>query len=78
MDTRMASSYANFFMKYLEQELLNMVPKKPKLGLRFIDDIFMLWQHGRQELDIFVALIYKNNQSIKFTMIVDEIENYLS
>ena len=41
--TRMAPSYANIFMKYVEMQLIDTSPKKPTLWLRFIDDIFMIW-----------------------------------
>ena len=48
--TRMAPSYANMFMKYIEIQLVDKSPKRPKIWLRFIDDIIMIWGHGRNEL----------------------------
>ena len=42
MGTRMAPSYANIFMKYVEMQMIDTSPKKPTLWLRFIDDIFMI------------------------------------
>ena len=47
MGTRMAPSYANIFMKYVEVQVIETSPKKPTLWLRFIDDIFMIWGHGK-------------------------------
>ena len=44
--TRMVPSYSNIFMKYIEIQLIDASPKKPKMWLRFIDDIIMIWGHG--------------------------------
>ena len=48
MGTRMAHSYANIFMKYIEMQLIETSPKKQTIWLRFIDDILMIWSHGKQ------------------------------
>ena len=56
MGTRMAPSYANIFMKYVETQLIDTSPKKPKMWLRFIDDIFMIWDHGSHALEDFIHL----------------------
>ena len=42
MGTRMCPSYANIFMKYIELQLIETSPKKPKMWIRFIDDILMI------------------------------------
>ena len=49
-------SYANIFMKYIEIQLIDTPPRKPKMWPRFIDDIFMIWGHSRYELDNFIHL----------------------
>ena len=56
MGTRMAPSYANIFMKYVATQLIDTSPKKPKIWLRFIDDMFMIWHHGRHALEDFKHL----------------------
>ena len=48
--TRMAPAYANIFMHALESQLLGLAPVKPYLWLRYIDDIFMLWTAGEEQL----------------------------
>uniref|UniRef100_K7G6Y6 Reverse transcriptase domain-containing protein n=1 Tax=Pelodiscus sinensis TaxID=13735 RepID=K7G6Y6_PELSI len=53
MGTRMAPQYANIFMADLEQRFLNSRPLSPLLYLRYIDDIFMIWTHGQETLEIF-------------------------
>ena len=74
MGTRMAPSYANIFMKYVETKLIETSPKKPILWLRFIDDIFMIWGHGKQELEDFKHLSNNIYPTIKFAFNNSETE----
>ena len=62
MGTRMAPSYANLFMAKLEQDLA-----RPHTWWRYIDDIFAIWQHGRESLTTFLEQINSFHPSIKFT-----------
>ena len=66
MGTRMAPSYANIFMKYVEMQLIATSPKKPTLWLRFTDDIFIIWGHGKQALEDFKRLANNIHPTIKF------------
>ena len=51
MGTKMAPQYANIFMANLEEKVLqNIHINKPLLYLKYIDDIFLLWTHGEEEL----------------------------
>ena len=68
MGTRMAPSYACLFMYILEKNMLAEYPHKPKLWKRYIDDIFMIWPHGQEELDRFITYINNYHRTIKFTM----------
>ena len=68
IQTRMAPSYANIFMKYIEIQLIDTSPKKPKMWLRFIDDIIMIWGHGRNELENFIHLANNLHPTIKFLL----------
>ena len=54
MGTRMAPTYANLYMGYLENELLDKSPLKPLVWKRYIDDIFFLWTHGVNKLNDFL------------------------
>ena len=67
MGTRMAPSYANIFMKYIELQLIETSPNKPKMWLRFIDDILMIWNHGKQTLEEFKELANNIHPTIKFS-----------
>ena len=57
MGTPMAPGYANVFMGAVEKAMLDQYEMetgfRPKVWLRFLDDIFMLWQHGPDELTKF-------------------------
>ena len=54
MGTRCAPNYAIIFMAELEEDYLNNCTLKPTLWKRYIDDIFMIWQHGPDELTTFL------------------------
>ncbi len=71
MGTRMAPSYANIFMHAIEYKIQRIYREyRPKLWKRFIDDIFMVWQHGEANLKQFERFINSDaiHNTIKFTM----------
>ena len=74
MGTRMAPNYAIIFMHYLEKNFLSNYPRQPKIWLRFIVDIFMIWKDGKLELDKFLAALSSRHQTIKFTHTTDQNE----
>ena len=41
-----AQPYSMLFMAELEEKILEKVDNKPYLWLRYIDDIFFIWEHG--------------------------------
>ncbi|XP_073166412.1 uncharacterized protein [Lepidochelys kempii] len=53
MGTRMAPQYANIFMADLEQRFLSSRPLMPLLYLHYIDDIFIIWTHGKEAFEEF-------------------------
>ena len=50
MGTRVALTYANIFMS----RHVYTYPEQPLLWARFIDDIFLIWEHGAEALDKFI------------------------
>lgn len=62
MGTRVAPTFANLFMAIFEPKHVYSYP------LRFIDDVFMIWNHGQQALDLFVLHLNQAHPTIKFTM----------
>ena len=65
--TKMALPYAILFMGDLETKILKDCDKKPFTWWRYIDDIFMLWQHGEKELEKFLKFLNCYHPTIKFT-----------
>ena len=67
MGTRVAPTLANLFMGYFEEKFVYTRELQPTLWARFIDDIFIVWPHGRRELESFITHLNKVHPSIKFT-----------
>ena len=78
MGTRMAPQYANLFMAHFEENFFMTYPKKPLLYYRYIDDVFLIWEHGEDELVKFQDALNQHHPSIKFTMeFSNDIVNFL-
>jgi hypothetical protein len=67
MGTRVAPSYANLFMADFEETHVFTYQSQPLLYGRFIDDIFLIWTHTREELDNFITFLNSRLPAIKFT-----------
>jgi len=65
--TKMAPPYAILFMSDLEENLLDSSLLKPLVWWRYIDDVFLLWQHGEESLKVFLDYINEAHPNIKFT-----------
>ena len=59
---------ANCYMEVLEEEVLQSAPRKPTLWKRYVDDVFVLWQHGEEHLTEFHRLINGYCEDIVFTV----------
>ena len=67
MGTKVAPSYAVNYMGAFEKMHVYTHSHQSLLYLRYIDDIFMLWQHGAAELDRFITHMNTCSEHIKFT-----------
>ena len=67
MGTKMAPNYAILFMAKLEEEFLSDTQPGPLVWWRYIDDIFMIWTHGRTTLESFLIELNNFHDTIKFT-----------
>ena len=63
--TKMAPPYAIIFMG--SYKILQDCNFKPLVWWRYIDDIFLLWQHGEEKLKEFLDILNHYHPSIKFT-----------
>ena len=79
MGTRLAPSFANIYMNHFEDNFVYPYPHKPTVWYRYIDDIFMIWDHGRDELNKFIPHLNTSSESIKFTSEISGTElNFLN
>ena len=67
IETKFALPYAIIVMAPLEKESLEYLLKSPWLWCRYIDNIFMIWHHGENELKPFTDKFNKFHPTIKFT-----------
>ena len=67
MGTKLAPSYANLFMTKFEDKYVYTYPLQPQLWKRFIDDIFLIWPHGRNSLIKFIEHLNTAHPTMKFT-----------
>ena len=67
MGTKLAPSFANIFMGWFEDNFVYTYKLKPLVWKRYIDDVFMIWQHGDTELKDFIAHLNTRHDTIKFT-----------
>ena len=63
----MAPSYAIIFMHSIEERILKGTEYQPQKWLRFIDDVFIIWSHGKEKLEEFLTYINEVHETIKFT-----------
>ena len=64
----MAPQYAIIFFSDLEERFFSDCEISPLIWWRYIiDDIFMLWQHGKKELKKFLEIVNSYHSTIKFT-----------
>ena len=67
MGTKMAPSYANLFLGYFDANALENASFQLHTWLRYIDDIFMIWYEGLDNLKIFIDYLNNTHSTIKFT-----------
>ena len=67
MGTKVAPSFANIFMADFEDKWVYPYQPQPMIWLRYIDDIFIVWPHGSDSLDLFIKHLNTCHHSIKFT-----------
>ena len=76
MGSSLSPVVANLFMIYFERKALKDARLKPKLWLRYVDDIFVVWPFGKDELLSFLDYLNSIHPRIQFTVELEE-ENKL-
>ena len=74
MGCRCAVCLANLFMGWLESCIMEKIPDYmlPWLWKRFIDDIIMIWSHGRSSLEKLLEFINNIHPTIKFEVTISD------
>jgi hypothetical protein len=72
MGSPLSPIIANLYMEDFEERAINTAPHKLNHWMRYVDDTYFIWTHGRENLDIFLRHMNSQSNFIKFTM---EIEN---
>ena len=62
----------NIFMEHFETNALDTYPLKPVAWFRFVDDTFIVWRHGKDELENFLNHLNSQHGSIRLTMEIEE------
>ncbi|CAN7945344.1 unnamed protein product [Ixodes hexagonus] len=67
MGSKMSPNYANIFMGKFEESFVWSYTKKPVIYLRYIDDIFIIWNDTEDTLNSFLGYLNGCHRTIKFT-----------
>ena len=65
--TKFGPPYACIFMDQIENEFLKTQSLQPLVWLRYIDDIFFIWTHGGESLELFMNDLNGYHKNLKFT-----------
>ena len=68
MGSPLSPVVANIYMQDFESWVLGTAPLKPSLWLRYVDDTFVMWNHGDMELQNFLKHLNGQHIDIHFTM----------
>ena len=75
MGKKFAPSYANIFMADFETGAMKKCYLKPSTYFRFLDDIFCVWDHGRENLNTFLEILNSHHPAVKLTANIQENSN---
>ena len=67
IETKFALPYAFIFMDEIETSFLKTQKLKPFIWLRYTDDIFFIWAHGEEQLNLFLKDLNEFSPDLKFT-----------
>ena len=65
--TKFAPTYVILFMADFEEKMPECIEKKPVIWLRYIDNIFFIWEHGEESLKVFRGQVNMFHSTVKFT-----------
>ncbi|XP_060518420.1 uncharacterized protein LOC132697146 [Cylas formicarius] len=68
MGSSLSPAIGNLFMTYFEAQAIRESQLKPKLWIRYVDNIFIIWSHGEVKLDHFLTYLNSLHDRIEFTI----------
>lgn len=72
MGKRFAPAYANIYMAQWEETVFPKCKKVPLVYFRYLDDVWGVWQHSRQEFEEFLGVLNAHHASIKVKAVVED------
>ena len=72
MGKKFAPAYADIYMARWEADVLPKCPLKPSHYLRYLDDIWGVWPHPREDFITFVNILNAHHTSIKVKYVLHE------
>lgn len=75
MGSPLSPIISNLFIEHFEKNEINSFPLKPKYWVRFVDDTFVIWPHGNENLLKLLDHLNNLSEDIEFTMDIEEIDN---
>ena len=74
---KFAPPYACIFMDKFETDFLKTQKLQPFVWFRYIDDVFFIWSHSREELENFMKELNSFRDHINFTFECDKRKHQL-
>ena len=68
MGSPLSPVIANLYLESLEASAILSAPLKPRVWVRYVDDTFVVWPHGLDNLSVFHSHLDQQHPSIKFTV----------
>ena len=72
MGSPLSPVLADLYMEFFEEKAIEEHHNKPELWVRYVDDTFVIWKHGKAELHNFLSHLNNFRDSIKFAMEIEE------
>ena len=72
MGSPLSPVLADLYMESFETMAIEKAVQPPSLWLRYVDDTFVIWPHGRDTLNDFLSHLNSLAPSIQFTMEIEE------
>jgi hypothetical protein len=78
MGSALAPIIAKFYVEHFEQKAISTATKKPARWYRYVDDIFMVWPHGKDDPQGFLQQLNNIRKSIDLRRRLNRTETYRS